>query len=116
MIAPSMGQFTSGANVTKISMVTILGPAVPPTLTPVTSHQTPVNRQGDDMIQTHRRKFTSPIKTKTHRIAKPHLMEPPTNKAPIKDTLTPQATVIVPTIINSKTATIMLATMLTKIK
>ena len=36
MTVPSMGQFVSGANVTKISMVTIFGPAVPSIRTPHT--------------------------------------------------------------------------------
>ena len=50
MTAPSMGQFTSGANVTKINMVTISGPAVLPIAIRLIFHSTPIIHQEVDVL------------------------------------------------------------------
>ena len=58
MTAPSMGQFISGANVTKINMVTILGPVVLPIAIQHTFHQTPITRQEGGTKQHLHLKYT----------------------------------------------------------
>ena len=62
MIAQSMGLVTSGANVTKINMVTILGPAVPILLHPTLQPQvfnSPLKHKMFHCLRHLRRKCTS---------------------------------------------------------
>ena len=101
MTAPFMGQSTSGANVTKINMVTIFGPADPPMATPAILRQPQANTPGEDTRLLLHLKFISPSdRTKTHPVR--CLRKGP--KA-IMDTTTPLVTVINPIAI-IKTTTI----------
>ena len=59
MTAPSMGQFTSGADVTKTNMVTISGPAVLSIAIQLTFHPIPIIRQEGGMTQHLHLKYIS---------------------------------------------------------
>ena len=104
MTAPFMGQSTSGANVTKINMVTILGPADPPMATPAISLQPQANTPGEDTSLLLHLKFICPSdRTKTHPVS--YLRKGP--KA-IMDTRTPLVTVTGPMAIIKTTTTIII--------
>ena len=112
MTAPFMGQSTSGANVTKINMVTIFGPADPPLATLAISLQPQTNIPGEDMILLLHLKSISPSdRTKTRPVR--CLRKGPKG---IRDTRTPTATVIDPIAIIKITTIIIIMSVITMMK
>ena len=111
--APWMGQSTSGANVTEISMVTILGPANLPMATPATSPQPQANTPDEDTNLPRHLKSISP----SDKIKTPPARCPRRGPKAIKDTRTLLTMVIIPRIITKTTTTtiIMSATTMMKI-
>ena len=110
-----MGQFISGANVTKINMVTILGPVVLPIAIQHTFHQTPITRQEGGTKQHLHLKYTF-LTRDTIRIPQVRY-HPRVTTGDIKDIRTTPTTAIAHTVTTSNTITATtLATILMKIQ